>query len=638
MLRDPFSPREILALKPTERIDIVDWMESRRSLGARSDESGRMRIDRTPYVEPWLRAAVDPDIEEVVVCASAQVAKTEFGITVAGYYADVEKAPVLYSLADEATARHVSRDRLRKMFEDSPELFHLIDSAPVVNNEEIELNNGGYLGIVWASSVAALGTRPFRITIADEVDKPGYYVKTSEAMPLSLIRERTESFHNFKHILFSTPTIEGGNITAELESCDVIYDWHVPCPECGVKQPLRFSPKHAHGFRHGFYRGADGKRYRLGGVAWEGGREATKGQTMGARYECGACGAHWTTAMKNRAVMLGEAVPRGPVPAIVRKVGFHVNRIYSLLGKSGNLDKLVDAFLAAVRTKNPRIIQGFINSTLAEPFRPNKRVRAVDVLERLKDDRPRGVVPGGDKIAVLLAGVDTQDDGFYFEIRAFGYGLTRESWCIREGFLTDFDSLAQVLWGDQYLDVHGNRYPVRMTCQDAMGHRTADVYDFCRMNRGRIWACQGAQTMATPYNFRGINRYPGTNKVIPGGVQLVRWDTNHYKSQLYNMMEVNPTDPGAWHYHSEITLDWLKQMTAESVGEKGFWENPLERPNHAWDCSALLLLAHDILGAAFISKPEPSSQAPEPEPVVVSGGWINRDRESGTGGSSWIRR
>jgi hypothetical protein len=30
--------------------------------------------------------------------------------------------------------------------------------------------------------------------------------------------------------------------------------------------------------------------------------------------------------------------------------------------------------------------------------------------------------------------VDTQDDGFVYEIRAQGWGIAEETWCIREGF------------------------------------------------------------------------------------------------------------------------------------------------------------------------------------------------------------
>jgi phage terminase large subunit GpA-like protein len=39
----------------------------------------------------------------------------------------------------------------------------------------------------------------------------------------------------------STPTTETARITRELEDCDVVCDFHVPCPHCGEYQPLKFA-------------------------------------------------------------------------------------------------------------------------------------------------------------------------------------------------------------------------------------------------------------------------------------------------------------------------------------------------------------------------------------------------------------
>lgn len=632
-----------LELKGYERpadFDILKWVETRRHLSSRSEERGPMRLNRTPYVRPWLRAAVDPDIEEVVICASAQVAKTEFGLCVAGFYADVKRSTVLVSLADEQTARHISRDRIRKMFEDSPDLRPLLDGAPVVNNEELSLSNGAYIGIAWASSVAGLATRSFRVTIADEIDKPGYSVKSAEAMPLSLIRERTESYYDFKHIFFSTPTVETGNITEELEGCDVVYDWHVPCPICGVYQPLRFTPDHAYGFNKGKFVSEAGGLVDLGGVIWEGGLDATDAQVENGRYRCGPCGALWTTPEKNRAVIRGKKVSRLPFDGRARKVGFHVNRLYSLLGKSGDIEKLIRAFITAKRSPNPRVLQGFINSTLAEPYVPKIRPRSVEVLRLLKDDRPKGLVPNQEPVACLLAGVDTQDDGFFYEIRAFGYGLGRTSWGVREGKVGTFEDLAQVLWSDQYYDIDGNPFVVSFTLQDAMGHRASEVYDFCRLHRGYILPTQGVQRLAAPVGLTNLSFYPGTKKPIPGGMQLVRLDTNFFKSRLANQLEIVGGDPGAWNYHSETPDAWFEQMTAEVLNDENLWENPRSRPNHAWDVSVLCQAAHEYRGVGMWAKPEPVDHPRPPDDGGSrASSWISGGRSVSVGAQGrWLNR
>lgn len=83
----------------------------------------------------------------------------------------------------------------------------------------------------------------------------------------------------------STPTMEAGNIWQELRACDVVYDFHVPCPYCGQMQPLRWSREYSSGFEGGVYRGKDGRRHKLGQVVWEAGRAATAEQIAAAGYE-----------------------------------------------------------------------------------------------------------------------------------------------------------------------------------------------------------------------------------------------------------------------------------------------------------------------------------------------------------------
>jgi phage terminase large subunit GpA-like protein len=236
-------------------------------------------------------------------------------------------------------------------------------------------------------------------------------------------------------------------------------------------------------------------------------------------------------------------------------------------------------------------------------------VRTEERILKLKDDRPAGLVPGGGAVACLMAGVDTQDNGFWYEIRAFGWGFAGDSWAIRSGFIIDFEALQKVLWEDVYKDAAGLTYPVQLVCQDAMGHRTADVYDFCRINRGAIFPCMGKDRQTQPFAYSNIDVYPGTKKQIPGGIILVRWDTNYFKNKLSSMLEVSPGDPGCWNYNQDLTDEWARQMTVEGINpDTGLWENPQEKPNHAWDCSALVLLAADIVGVRFWQRPAPAGE------------------------------
>ena len=128
---------------------------------------------------------------------------------------------------------------------------------------------------------------------------------------------------------------------------------------------------------------------------------------------------------------------------------------------------------------------------------------------------------------------------------------------------------------------------------------------FAALHRGSILPTMGKQTMSKHYAYSDREYYPGSRKPIPGGIKLVRFDTNYFKNQLAGILEIAPGDPGCWHYHSQVTQDWARQMTVEGLNEKGIWENPHNRPNHAWDCATLLLLAHEVRGVAFLPREEP---------------------------------
>jgi phage terminase large subunit GpA-like protein len=219
---------------------------------------------------------------------------------------------------------------------------------------------------------------------------------------------------------------------------------------------------------------------------------------------------------------------------------------------------------------------------------------------------------------VLLAGIDTQDAGWWYEIRAFARGPLLESWQIREGFVPAdwavvprdalegrpwryhpvFDALREILFETEYADANGETYPVRMAVIDAMGHHATAVYDFCRGHRGRISPLQGMPGRSnTRRKWSKLDTYPGGNKPIPGGVQLFQVDVNAIKDDLSSKLQISAMDPGAWHFHAETSRDWARQMCAEYLDEKtNRWTCPGHKDNHAWDCSVYALALAEELG------------------------------------------
>ncbi len=124
--------------------------------------------------------------------------------------------------------------------------------------------------------------------------------------------------------------------------------------------------------------------------------------------------------------------------------------------------------------------------------------------------------------------------------------------------------------------------------------------------------------MAQPWSYTNLEFYPGTKKPIPGGLQLLRVNTTYYKDNLARILEITRADPGAWHYNSELTEDWARQMCVEYKDEKGVWQCPSGQDNHGWDCSVLELVGHDLIGIQHWPRQELEVAADTPENTIVA--------------------
>lgn len=180
-------------------------------------------------------------------------------------------------------------------------------------------------------------------------------------------------------------------------------------------------------------------------------------------------------------------------------------------------------------------------------------------------------------------------------------------------YLPGSDALRRVLWEEPCMDLDDQVYPVLLTIIDAMGHYTTEVYDFCLAHQGLVLPNQGKQQMNVEYSYSPVLHYPGTNRPEPGALKLLRGHTTSWKEKLSMQLRVAPTDPGAWHYHGQISEEWARGICAENKDQKtGAWVCPSGRANHSWAVAHYALIAADILGIR-VWKREPE-QAPPPPP------------------------
>ncbi|MFH0825278.1 MAG: terminase gpA endonuclease subunit [Pseudomonadota bacterium] len=607
-------PGELEAMRPAERTHPADWIECRWPLPSDSAIKGYCDLSMIPQFRPVIEDFMNPDVDEIYLCCSSQSAKTTVCLALSAYVAHQKKWPVIFVLADQLTAEdEMSTKRVKPAFENDEYLCRAIDYSRWTKNTRGFLGGHGII-FSWASSVAQTASRSAGLVIADEINKPGYDPSPEEGDKILYIIQRLETYWGATFIGSSTPTTVTGRITAIGNRSDVLpFDNHVPCHKCGQKQPLRFSREHAYGFDECKYRGEDGRLHNLGQVVWEGGRKASMAQIYEtARYECGECGEKWTTAQKNQALQDMIAVPRRE-PAGERKHWYHNGRLTTLF-QGGRIEKLVADFVGIVNQEGEdrkRQLATWFQNAHAEPSTQKTMERKESSILALRDDRPRGLVPS-EGVLGLTCGADTQDNGFYYYVHAWGrpVGGKLETWLVRDGFVETLEALEQIITG-KFQDAQNVDYVVSMTLIDAMGHRTSEVYDWCR-TKADIKPAQGVQRMATPYQISMLEFYPNSTRQIPGGLRLYRLNSNYYKDALYAKIGVAPGDPGAFHAHSEIGEDYAKQMTAEFINDQGFWDCPGNRPNHAWDGSYLALAAADILGIQHWGGTKPASQQQQP--------------------------
>ena len=226
---------------------------------------------------------------------------------------------------------------------------------------------------------------------------------------------------------------------------------------------------------------------------------------MDAYLECEHCGEHINEHHKAKMMEQGEW--RSTSEGDGRTAGFWLPGLYSPFETWG---EMASEFLT-VKSDPPRL-QTFVNTRLGEPFedRDTAPIAAEHLMNRAESFGD--ILPDG--VALITAGVDTQDDRLELEI--VGWGKNEESW-----------SLAyHVLWGDPAkpevwaeLDrillqrySHPRDVPdlyVSATAIDTGGHRTPNVMEYCQARQNAV--CRQSKAEVAPECQHGPNDHPSPN-------------------------------------------------------------------------------------------------------------------------------
>lgn len=553
--------KAIQVFKPPENITVSEYADKHRILDSKtSNESGKWRTTRTPYLKGIMDAFNDPDIEEIIFCKPTQVGGTEGLNNIIAWIIAQDPSPTMIVYPTDILAQFTSENRLRPMVELIPSLR---DKFWRNESKQLELQfDEMYIALSGANSPSSLASKPIRFLLMDEVDK--FPISAGkEADPRSLARERTKTFpYNKKIFQTSTPTYKSAPIWNEWENADQQLKYFVPCPHCGHKQVFEFRQ-----------------------IKYNNASPDMAQQT--ARYECIECQGIITDGHK--ADMLRNGTWQPIKKTGTKKTAFHLNAIYSPWIRFGEM-----AYEYERSKDEPELFMNFINSWLAQPWEQTEVKMNTDIVLERQSEYKDGEVPP-DTI-MLTGGIDVQKNHFYWTIRAWGKRIT--SWNVAHGKAESFEEIEDIM-NRSYFDASGKEYIVNIAGMDS-GDQTDEVYEFCFLNSDWCKPVKGASNpILNGYKESTIDK----KNSKANGMTLYLVDGAFYKDRIAAKLN-KPNGPSSWMVYNGCDRKYAEMITAEEkiklkskAGTSIYiWQPKPKSENHYLDCEVYAMAVAYING------------------------------------------
>lgn len=566
-------------------------------------------------------AVTEPGVRVLTAMVSTQLLKTALLENIFGYHAHIDPCPILLVQPKEDAAEAFSKERIAPMVRVTPVLRDLVGHRHTRKSEDTLLYKafpGGFLALVGAGSPDNLARRPIRVTLYDEIDK---YPITKEGDPLTLGDERQATFSNALSVRVCSPTVSG---ESRIEGSYLDSDQRkasVACPHCEHRQFLawpqvRWDKDEAKGTEK-VHRPETARIYCEGcGVGWSEGERLKALQTIRWHqtrpFIC--CGERQVPLEAYGA--LTEANAADPVAALwdwwegdrwaVYRVkcrccsawavsnehaGFQAGKLYSPWTTKDAPARIAKKWLDAQGDEDK--LQAWWNTQMGLPHRRHAgRVIPAETLAARRGNWLEGHVPEG--VAVLTAGIDTQDDRL--EIEVVGWGKDQESWSIDYHVIPgSMDDPVTRKALDLYLlrrfaRADGRAFGIAAACQDSGGHFTEAVYRFSQERLGRqIWAIKGASDRSGQRSPVWPAKRPTTKNREKFRPFLI--GTQSAKDVIHARLQTALPGPGYMHFPADRDFHWFSQITAERIKVKveggrkyRIWEQIPGRANEALDC------------------------------------------------------
>lgn len=411
-----------------------------------------------------------------------------------------------------------------------------------------------------------------------------------EGQPDHLARKRNEGSFFGKMICGSTPTVKHRSlIYRRSQKADVLLECHIPCPDCGHYQPLRFEQLILQ----------------------------DRQDVESVRHACESCGSMWTQAQAyaqqtdclwrdaKTGITTRDGIEftdsDGEVVPTPRHVALHLWSAYSPMTTWADIMR--DFF---ARKGNPVELQTWWNQTLGKVWEKSGDVPPWKPLY----DRSRGAGFERNKphdwVALLTAGVDVQPDRLEVEIVGWGPGKRSQSidYRVLAGDTSDlsaqgpWESLRKMVRDERWMHPSRASFSLACTAIDS-GNQTQTVYTFCRdFQQPQVIPIKGSDTQATMVGIPSPVDVTIGGRKIRRGIKLWKLGVSLIKQEVYSFLKLDrPTEesgdplPPGWCEFPEYGEDYFQGLCSEQLvrtkNKRGFtvtaWEKIRER-NEPLDC------------------------------------------------------
>ena len=590
----------------------------------------------TPYIIAFERFFEDPRYEVCVLITGTQMSKTDAVLDVMGWRLDTRPRPQLYVGPSKDFVTEQFEPRLMKLFDEAVRLKDLVARGKR-NKKTRKTVNGVSVRLAWAGSATSLASDQAGDVYVDEYDKMSIG-RGGEGDPFTLAKARADTYRDRKIAVTSTP--KRGLVEIEKDPHSGLEFWKVAEPE-DLDSPIW--AKWQAGTRHHFaWRCPSCGGWfipRVRNLRCE--KDASPAEARRKTWlECPVSGCILTEDQREAMNTRGDFVAPGQrFNGEVLEGDPPDSTMYSLWA-SGLCSPFVtwgerlEEIMLSELTGDAEARQGAVNKT-GELWSPDiGDLPDWQTLQNRREPYAPLVVPL--EVIYLTCGLDVQKNRIVGVTR--GWGARATSWLI-EHFELFGDTSQPEVWNDlaSKLAAPIDGMLIKLAFIDS-GFRPGKkfeiplnrVYEFCRLFRRFVFPTKGSSHPLMRPLVKSTIEVTQQGTKSKYGLELIRLDSDHWKSFVHERLEWPPDQPGAWHFHAEASEDYLRQLVAEArtidADGKPVWIER-SRENHFLDAEAMAAAAgfmlnvhHIVLGSTRRAPVGTPVAASAPAEVVVAAG------------------